>query len=117
VGVGVGAAALVTALVAADLRAQVAEDVATHENNYGKGCARGDPRLCAYDIEVTNRDADRADTMRDASLWLGIGAGVLVAGGVVLVIFSGSGDSKESASQERFFCTPAPGGMGCAGTF
>jgi hypothetical protein len=119
-GVALGGAAIVTALVAADLRARVADDVAAHEAYYGQGCARGDPRVCAYDIEVTNHDADRADGLRDASVWMGIGAGVLTAGGVVLVLFAGHGARKRGEAGEplrQLACAGRIGGVACAGSF
>lgn len=87
-GVVMGGAALVTALVGAHIRGNVSDDVARHDAQYPSGCTGANARLCLYDVEVVNHDADRADTLRDASVWLGVGAGVLAAGGVALVLLT-----------------------------
>lgn len=97
-GLALGGATLITALAGARIRSNVEADVATHTQNYGEGCDRGDYRLCMFDREVINRDADRADGLRDASVWMGIGAGVLVASGLTLVIFADHGPSASSKS-------------------
>ena len=87
-GVAFGGAALVTILEAAHWRSMAASDAATHLSFYGDRCAMGDPRLCAFDVAVTNREADVADQLRNAAAGLGIAAAVLAATGVVLVVVS-----------------------------
>lgn len=115
-GVGLGIAALATALAGAGLRSQVEDDVAAHEAAFGSGCARGDRQLCLYDREVINHDSDRADAARDASVWLGVSAGVLAASGIVLLAFYPWG-GEGSKSSGRLACTSAGPGLRCAGTF
>ena len=125
-GVLAGGAALTAALMGAHLRSNVEADIATHEKSYGKGCSQGDSRLCQFDSEVINHDADNADSLRDVGLFVGIGAGVLVAGGAVLVIFSGDGHGKEDAhassrapapTSAKLACGPLGAGLLCGGTF
>jgi hypothetical protein len=129
-GVALGGAALGVALAGAQLRRLVDADVATHLTNYGKACAKGDPRLCAYDITVTNQEADRADALRTASIGLGIGAGVLAAAGVVLVVAAPKAQPKPPPADTQgpppespppptaqVSCTIAGLGGLCAGTF
>lgn len=87
-GVAFGAAALVTVIEAAHWRSVAASDVATHKGFYGDRCAMGDPRLCAFDIKVTNQEADRANQLRNAAAGLGVTAAVLAATGVVFVVLA-----------------------------
>jgi tetratricopeptide (TPR) repeat protein len=117
-GVLLGGAALTAALASASVRSNVEDDVATHEEHFGKDCARGDYRLCVYDRAVINHDADRADDLRDAGLWMGIGAGVLAASGVALVLFSRSErDLENRKSEARIGCSPLGPGLTCSGAF
>lgn len=130
-GLAVGGAALVTGLAAAQIRGNVESDVAIHKGFYGESCNKGDYRLCVFDRAVINDAADRADALRNATLGLAIGAGVLVAGGVVLIIFAGDDDKpgaapadqtglaqKKKEAGARFTCgLSASPGLACAGTF
>jgi hypothetical protein len=132
-GVALGVATLTTALVGAHIRSNVATDVDLHKKNFGETCNKGDYRLCTFDRAVINSDADRADGLRDASVGLGIAAGVLVASGVVLVIFSGDSSAKPTEKENSAGAAPsakrseAPGrfacgiagasGIACTGTF
>lgn len=119
-GLALGGAALVTALAGAHLRSNVEGDVSTHEQNYGSSCDRGEYRLCVYDRAVINNDADRADALRDSSVWLGIGGGALFAIGTTLFLIAPDGPlaSKESKKpQVGLSCAPGLGGIACAGTF
>jgi hypothetical protein len=94
-GIALGGAALVTGLASANLRGNVESDVAIHTQHYGDACNKGDYRLCVFDRAVINNDADRADALRNATVGLVVGAGVLVAGGVLLIVFAGDGSDDE----------------------
>jgi len=130
-GLALGVATLVTGLAGADLRGDVAEDVTLHQQSFGQSCERGDYRLCVYDRAVINQDADRADTLRDTSLWLGVSSAVLFAGGATLYLLAPDGPLAASA-QERgagarpqarpgapvaLRCGPLLAGLSCAGAF
>jgi hypothetical protein len=125
-GVALGAATLVTALVGADLRGDVEQDVQTHQESFGPNCERGGYRLCVFDRAVINHDADRADTLRDASVWMGIGAGAMFAIGTTLFLIAPDGplaappqepQVKEAAPRTSLRCSPVAGGLTCAGLF
>ncbi len=130
-GVAVGAVALILTIETLQLQGLVKDDVAAHQGFYGDRCAKGDPRLCSYDITVTNAEADRADALRSAAIGLGIGAGVLAAAGVVLVVAAPK-QPKPAATEPGVAAPPPPsakasptlacslaglGGVSCAGTF
>lgn len=133
VGVALGGATLMTALMSANIRSNVATDVDIHKKNYGESCDRGDYSLCVFDRAVINNDADRADALRNAALGMGIAAGVLAASGVVLIVFSGDSSAKpapkdtpadgaaaarRTEAPTRVACGLAGGvGLSCAGTF
>ncbi|EYF07134.1 PEGA domain-containing protein [Chondromyces apiculatus] len=116
-GVALGAAALVTALAGADLRRTVEGDVAAHEQSYGPNCAQGDYRLCTFDRAVINNDADRADTLRDTSMWLGISGGALFAVGTTLFLLAPDGPLAKKPAHVGLRCGPLVGGVSCAGAF
>jgi hypothetical protein len=79
-----GGAALISALEGLHWHNLVATDTTKHNMFYGPRCSTGDRRLCAYDITVTNREADTANALRNAGIGLGVTAAVLGAGGLVL---------------------------------
>ena len=85
-GVLAGIGALVTVIEAAHWRSMANADVAKHLTYYGQGCAMGDPRLCSYDISVTNQESTTANQLRNASVGLGVTALVLAGGGVALYL-------------------------------
>lgn len=123
-GVAFGAAALVTVIEAAHWRSMASSDAATHLSFYGNGCAKGDPRLCAYDISVTNHEADVADQLRNAAAGLGVTAAVLAATGITFVVLAPKGQPADSASpaqagsQASVRCGAAGGpGIVCSGSF
>lgn len=131
-GLAAGAVTLVLAIESLHLQGIVKDDVALHQKFYGDRCAKGDLRLCSYDIEVTNAEADRADALRSASIGLGITAGVLAAAGVVLVVAAPKAEPKGAPSEPGVKAPPPPsaktsptlacslaglGGVSCAGTF
>lgn len=132
-GLAAGAAALVTGFSALSLRGKVVSDVETHQRYFGDKCARGDVRLCEFDIAVINYDADRADVLRNVTIGLGVGAGVLLGGGAALLWLGGRGEKRASEKVsgdevhrgspggERglaFRCGPYGFiGVSCAGTF
>jgi hypothetical protein len=93
-GLGLGAVALATGLSALSLRGKVVADVDAHQRSFGDGCARGDVRLCTFDIAVINYDADRADALRNLTIGLGTGAAVLAGGGAALLLWSGNGSGS-----------------------
>ena len=129
-GVAVGATALIVTISSLQLQGLVKKDVDDHLGKYGQGCAKGDPRLCSFDIAITNDEVDRANALRSAGIGLGIGAGVLVAAGVVLVVAAPK--TPKPAATEPAVSAPPPsakasptlacsfaglGGVTCAGTF
>lgn len=123
-GLALGVATLATALAGADLRGNVEEDVAAHQQSFGQSCERGDYRLCVYDRAVINHDADRADGLRDASVWLGVSSAVLFAGGATLFLLAPDGPlvrPQDQADAPRvrasLRCAPLLGGLSCAGAF
>jgi tetratricopeptide (TPR) repeat protein len=85
-GVLAGVGALVTVVEAAHWRSTANADVATHLKYYGQGCTMGDPRLCAYDISVTNNEANLANQLRNAAAGLGVTALVLGGAGITLFV-------------------------------
>jgi tetratricopeptide (TPR) repeat protein len=130
-GVAASATALIITISSLQLQGLVKKDVDDHLARYGQGCAKGDARLCAFDIAITNDEADRADALRSAGIGLGIGAGVLVAAGVVLVVAAPK-TPKPAATEPGVTAPPPPtakasptlacsfaglGGVSCAGTF
>jgi tetratricopeptide (TPR) repeat protein len=114
-GVLLGGAALATALVGAHVRSNVASDAAQHDAFYGAGCAHGDPRLCQFDVSVTNNEADQADALRDWSIALVIPAAVLTAGGALLIVQSRGKDDRSVGSSVS--CGVAGAGLACRGAF
>ena len=59
-----GAGALITTTQWVHWKSLAQGDFKTHVDKYGQGCKKGDPRLCSYDITVTNREADTANRLR-----------------------------------------------------
>jgi hypothetical protein len=121
-GVATGAAAVITALAGAGLRDDVEDDIARHQQSFGDACQKNDPRQCLFDRAVINQDADRADTVRDTSVWLGVGAGVLAAGGATLLLFYPWGsDARDTGSASSIHCAASfPGAvaaLSCRGAF
>jgi tetratricopeptide (TPR) repeat protein len=121
-GVAFGVAALVTVIEAAHWRSLAASDVNAHLKTYGSGCAMGDPRLCSFDISVTNHEADTADQLRNAAAGLGVTAAVLAATGIVFVVLAPKTPPSDGAlrppPQARVSCGVAGGpGLLCSGAF
>jgi hypothetical protein len=126
-GVLFGVAGLVTGLEAVHWHSLASSDATQHLKEYGKGCAMGDPRLCSYDITVTNREGATATTLHNTGIGLGIAGGVLIAGGVVFVVTAPKKDAPASLDATEpppssppvsLSCGPAGGlGMLCHGTF
>ncbi|MFT3767638.1 MAG: PEGA domain-containing protein [Minicystis sp.] len=87
-GAAFGVAGLITTTQWAHWKGLAKSDYDSHVATYGQGCVKGDPRLCSYDITVTNREADTANRLRNASIGLGVTAGVLAAAGVVFVVMA-----------------------------
>ncbi len=116
-GVLAGGAALTLALASAHLRKNVESDIALHQAAYPGGCTGSNYTLCSYDTLVINHDADRADSLRDMSRWVGIGAGALGAIGVTLFALSPREESKPGSASARAACTVAASSVSCAGSF
>ena len=128
-GVLAGLGALVTVIEAAHWRSMANADVATHLGYYGKGCAMGDPRLCAYDISVTNGESNTANQLRNAAAGLGVTALVLGGAGITLFVLAPkqSRPPADSAppspqagpvSRVTFACASGGGpSLLCTGTF
>lgn len=122
-GVLLGGVALTTGLVSAHLRGNVENDVTIHKQNYGENCDKNDYRQCVHDRAIINNTADQADSFRNATIGLGIAAGVLTAAGVVFFIFSGEHKTesapKSTAIVKSLSCGGSPLGrsFNCSGTF
>jgi tetratricopeptide (TPR) repeat protein len=124
-GVLFGGATLITALEGLHWHSLAKSDFDAHVKKYGQGCAMGDPRLCSYDITVTNREADTANKLRSAGLGLGVTAGVLGATGLVFFLAAPKKQPPPPAEPPPAQAQPAmslactPGGLGvsCSGTF
>ncbi|HSO00504.1 MAG TPA: hypothetical protein VLS89_19565 [Candidatus Nanopelagicales bacterium] len=124
-GLALGITAVVTALAGADLRSNVEQDVAIHQDNFGQSCERGDYRLCVFDRAVINQDADQADALRDTSLVLGISGGALFAVGATLFLIAPDGPlaskptepARAGKARPRLGCGPLLGGLSCSGSF
>jgi hypothetical protein len=124
IGVGVlsGGAALTSFLMSSNLKGNVEDDVAAHNASFGANCDKGDYRLCVYDRALINDDADQADSLQTVSLATAIGAGAFIAGGVVLVVFSGDDDGADKGQASgpksaQAACGPFGAGLLCSGTF
>jgi hypothetical protein len=118
-GVALGVGAVITAISAAQIRASVAENVDVHTKRFGNQCTGIDRKLCQFEVALINHDADRADALRDATIGLSISAGVLAAGGAVLLIFAPRESPKPApASGLAVQCGPFGSvGLACAGAF
>ncbi|UQA62461.1 PEGA domain-containing protein [Polyangium aurulentum] len=127
-GVGVGLGALATGLTSIHLSNNVDRDTQIHQAVYGTNCSRGDLRFCNLDRKVISADASDANTLRTVTLGLGIGAGVLVATGVVFVIVGGPSEKPKDEAPaapapatgglRSLSCGPFGGaGLSCTGTF
>jgi hypothetical protein len=128
-GVALGVGALITTTQWVHWKSLAKSDQDKHLATYGNRCAMGDPRLCAYDITVTNREADTANHLRNASIGLGVTAGVLAATGVVFVVMApkkkapappaDSAPPPPAASAGTTVACGLAGGLGvtCAGAF
>ncbi len=131
-GVATGVAALIFAVESLRWQGIVKDSITKHYESYGDGCALGGRLLCDHDIKLTNVEADRADALRSASIGLGIGAGVLAAAGVVLVVATPKAPSKPATTEPSEGAPPPPsakaaptmtcglaglGGVSCVGTF
>jgi tetratricopeptide (TPR) repeat protein len=125
-GVLAGVGALVTVIEAAHWRSIANADVSTHLGYYGQGCAMGDPRLCAYDIQVTNNEGNLANQLRNAAAGLGVTALVLGGGGVALFVLAprpakpapSDAAPPPAAPPVSLSCGPGAGaGLFCRGTF
>jgi hypothetical protein len=87
IGAAVGGVGLGLALYGTSLRSAVRENIDAHNASYGPGCER-EPQLCAYDIELINRDGRRARDLQNTGMVMGIAGGGLLVVGTILFLFS-----------------------------
>jgi len=130
-GVALGVAALGTFIASASLRSSVEQSIADHDATYGRDCSRGDYGLCYASAQVINRDGEQVESLEQASLGLGITAGVLVAAGATLflgdpTLWASEGDEPSATAAAAdpsgppvaLRCGPfGPAGLGCVGAF
>jgi hypothetical protein len=117
-GVALGVGAGIVGGLSAALRSTVENDIRLHEQYYGVNCAKGDPRLCAFDRAVINLDADREEQLRWTAIGIGIGGGALTALGTVFLLGSEKGplakkERREEATAPR--CIPTVAGPALPG--
>jgi hypothetical protein len=128
-GVVAGGAAIIAAAAGAKLRSNVAADIDLHHQNFGQSCDKGDFRLCAFDRDVINHDADRANGLRNASIGLAIGAAVVGGGGLALVLLNPNKSAPPTtggalptaaprpAAGPSLACSMGGPGLFCSGAF
>jgi hypothetical protein len=137
-GLALGVAGIATLASGASLRGAVQENIDAHNASFGEQCATGDYALCSYDIQIINRDSERAQSLTQWGLGLSISGGVLLATGAVFFFFAPWGDEGEeagtaapkpgpspeppssegSAASARIGCGPfGLVGVGCVGSF
>jgi len=123
-GAAFGVAALVSIVESAHWHSQANADAALHLKYYGNQCAMGDPRVCAFDITVTNNEANLADNLRNVAAGLGVTAAVLAATGVVFVVLAPKGhpqplDSAPAPAPPLVSASCGASGVGlfCTGKF
>jgi hypothetical protein len=116
VGIGFGA-------YGGSLNSAVEENIAAHNATYGPNCS-SHRDLCLNDIELINRDGERAHEAQTTGLALGLTGGALAVGGFLLFLFSEDGIADppaDRADKAVVRCAPAAGelfaGLGCAGSF
>jgi tRNA (guanosine-2'-O-)-methyltransferase len=89
VGIVAGGVALGTGIYGLTLRDSVDENIEAHKLQYDPQCTNHS-ELCRYDIELINRDGERAADYQNAAMVTGIVGVVLVAGGLTLFFMSDS---------------------------
>ncbi len=85
-GVLFGAVALGTTIGWLYCKSMASSDVANLWKFHGDRCAKGDSRLCAFDISLINHKVDTANKLGNASIGLGVTAGILGGAGTVFVV-------------------------------
>ncbi len=129
VGLATGGVGLVMGLVGlgvggygTSLRSAVGDNIDSHNQNYDAEC-NNHRDLCLTNIELINRDGQRAHDYQTTGLALGLTGAALFAVGTTLFLFS---DMSPLAPEEardderqgvRGACGVSLGGLGCAGTF
>lgn len=114
VGIGVGG-------YGTSLRGAVQDNIDAHNQNYDASCSQHRD-LCLSDIELVNRDGQRAQDYQTAGLALGITGAALFAVGTTLFLFSDMSplapdEGAEESGKLSGSCGLSLGGVGCAGTF
>ncbi|MBI4706207.1 MAG: PEGA domain-containing protein [Deltaproteobacteria bacterium] len=82
------------------LRGTVQENIDAHNAAYGEGCALGDYTLCYYDIQLINHDGERASSLQQAGVGLGVASLALVATGVTFFVLASSSPAAAEAEAE-----------------
>ena len=116
-GVSLAAVGIGFGVYGGSLNSAVEENIAAHQTTYDARCSTNRD-LCLNDIELINRDGERAHDAQMTGLALGISGGVLAATGFVLFLFSEDGIADppaEGADKTSLRCTPVAGGQGFAG--
>lgn len=130
VGIGTAGVGLVMGIVGiavggygASLRSAVQDNINAHNTAYDANCEQNRD-LCLTDIELINRDGERAKDYETAGLALGITGAALFAVGTTLFLFSdmsplAPSDSGEDTANNglRGQCGVSIGGFACAGSF
>jgi tetratricopeptide (TPR) repeat protein len=112
VGIGVGA-------YGTSLRSAVQDNIDAHNTNYDANCS-AHRDLCLSDIELINRDGQRAQDHQTVGLALGITGAALFAVGTTLFLMSDLSPlapDEEGEDEVTARCGAGLLGVSCAGTF
>jgi len=119
-GVVLSGVAIGTGIYGASLRGAVQDNISAHNQLYDASCA-ANTASCLTDIELINRDGQRAQTYQNVALGTGIAGGALIAVGATLFLLSDMSPlapaDADGADHVTLSCLPTLGGGGCFGTF
>lgn len=125
VGLVFGGVAIGTGVYGSSLRSAVRDNISAHNQQYDAACA-ANTDSCLADIELINRDGERAQTYQNVAMGTGIAGGALFAVGATLFLFSdmsplapadtGGGD-RATGDGFTLGCLPTLGGAACQGSF
>ncbi|HZO15846.1 MAG TPA: PEGA domain-containing protein [Polyangiaceae bacterium] len=113
VGLALGGVAIGTAIYGLTLRDAVQENIDAHNVEYDPQCRRY-TELCRYDIELINRDGQRAADYQNVAMVTGIVGAALFASGLTLFLLS---DDSPLAPEVSLACQLGVAGAACAGAF
>ncbi len=132
IGLAVGGLGLVAGVVGlgvggfgTSLRSAVGDNIDAHNTNYDANCSQNRD-LCLSDIELINRDGQRAKDYQTTGLILGITGAAMFAAGTTLFLLSDMSplapsddepDHRRSSKAPQARCGISLGGAGCVGTF